>query len=556
MTETPLTATKPASTPAPKAAQPSAQTQGKGGLIRSSMVYSSFTLISRVMGFARDLAVSYYMGASATFAADAFNTAFAFPNLFRRIFAEGAFAAAFVPAYSRSLERDGEHVADELAADAMATLAAATLAITVAAELTMPWLMHLIAPGFAANPAKFHLAVVLTMITMPYLPCMAIYAHLSGVLNARNRFILSAAAPILLNIWTLATVLPTHSPTQAAIWASVGVLLAGVSQAALLAWGCKRSGAHVGFRWPRLTPEIKQLIMLAVPGAIAASATQINIFISGVLVSQVNGARSWLAYCDRLYQLPQGLVGVAIGVALLPRLSRAVHAEDHAGARSAMDEAITFAMALTLPAAAALVAIPYFMVDSLYTRGAFTSVDAHQTASALLNYGWGVPAFVLAQLFSRAFFARQDTKTPMRYGLIAVVVNVGLGVTLFQLVGVAGIAAATAAAWWLNVVMMAVTLARRGDYRPSPRAVSKLLRILAASVALGALLGLVSHHRAPIEAVLDAASIGPIHGKELAIALTALLSLGLYPALLFVSGGLTLAEAKAAMRRRKPAAAD
>ncbi|HKR86616.1 MAG TPA: murein biosynthesis integral membrane protein MurJ [Phenylobacterium sp.] len=546
MTETPLTATKPASTPASAkgAAKP-------GGLIRSSMVYSSFTLISRVMGFVRDLAVSYHMGASATFAADAFNTAFAFPNLFRRIFAEGAFAAAFVPAYSKSLERDGEHVADELAADAMATLAAATLAITLIAELTMPWLMHLIAPGFAANPQKFHLAVVLTMITMPYLPCMAIYAHLSGVLNARNRFILSAAAPILLNIWTLVTVLPTRSPVQAAIWASVGVLLAGVSQAALLAWGCKRSGAHVGFRWPRLTPEIKQLIMLAVPGAIAASATQINIFISGVLVSQVNGARSWLAYCDRLYQLPQGLVGVAIGVALLPRLSRAVHAGDHASARSAMDEAITFAMALTLPAAAALVAIPYFMVDALYTRGAFTNVDAEHTAAALLNYGWGVPAFVLAQLFSRAFFARQDTKTPMRYGLIAVVVNVGLGVTLFQLVGVSGIAAATAAAWWLNVAMMAVTLARRGDYRPSPKAVSKLIRILIASVALGAVLGAVSHFRAPIETVLGHASFGPIHGKELAIAVTAVLALGLYPLLLFASGGLTLAEARAAVRRRK-----
>jgi putative peptidoglycan lipid II flippase len=382
---------------------------------------------------------------------------------------------------------------------------------------------------------------------------MAIYAHLSGVLNARNRFVLSAAAPILLNIWTLVTVLPTKTPTDAAIWASIGVLLAGVSQAALLAWGCKRSGAHVGFRWPRLTPEIKQLIMLAIPGAIGASASQINIFISGVLVSEVNGARSWLAYCDRLYQLPQGLVGVAIGVALLPRLSRAVQAEDHAGARSAMDEAITFAMALTLPAAAALTAIPFFLVDSLYTRGAFTTADAHQTAGALLNYGWGVPAFVLAQLFSRAFFARQDTKTPMRYGLIAVVVNVVLGISLFRLIGVAGIAAATAAAWWLNVIMMAVTLARRGDYRPSPRAISKLLRILAASVALGLLLGVVSHFRAPIEAVLGHASLGPIRGKELAVALTAVGAGGLYPLLLFVSGGLTLTEAKAALRRRKGA---
>jgi putative peptidoglycan lipid II flippase len=246
-------------------------------------------------------------------------------------------------------------------------------------------------------------------------------------------------------------------------------------------------------------------------------------------------------------------VGVAIGVALLPRLSRAVQVDDHAGARGAMDEAITFAMALTLPAAAALVAIPFFLVDALYTRGAFTALDAHQTAAALLNYGWGVPAFVLAQLFSRAFFARQDTKTPMRFGLIQVGVNIVLGILLFREFGVAGIAAAMATAWWLNVIMMAISLARRGDYRPSARAVSKLVRILAASVALGAVLGVISHYRGPLEAVLGHASVGPLRGKELAIMLTCLLAAGLYPLLLFASGGLTLSEAKVAMRRRKGA---
>jgi putative peptidoglycan lipid II flippase len=244
---------------------------------------------------------------------------------------------------------------------------------------------------------------------------------------------------------------------------------------------------------------------------------------------------------------------VAIGVALLPRLSRAVQAEDHAGARGAMDEAITFAMALTLPAAAALVAIPFFLVDALYTRGAFTDADAHQTAAALLNYGWGVPAFVLAQLFSRAFFARQDTKTPMQFGLIQVAVNIALGLALFPHWGVAGIAAAMASAWWLNVIMMAVALARRGDYKPSAQAVSKLVRILAASAALGAALAAVSHFRRPIEAVLAHASVGPLHGKELAILLTCVSALGVYPLLLFAAGGLTLTEAKAALRRRKGA---
>jgi len=525
--------------------------QRTAGMIRSSMLISAFTLISRVMGFVRDLAVTYFMGASATIAADAYNAAFSFPNLFRRIFAEGAFASAFVPAYARSLEQDGEEIADVLAADAMATLAAATLAIVILAELSMPWLMrYVIAPGFALTPGKVELAITLTMITMPYLPCMAIYAHLSGVLNARNRFILSSAAPILLNIWTLVAVLPAKSPTLAAYYASAGVLAAGASQAGLLWWGVRRSGARVDVRWPRLTPEIRALIGRAVPGAIAASATQINIFISGILVSQQPGARSWLAVCDRLYQLPQGLVGVAVGVALLPRLSRAVHAGDLPQARGALDQAITFCMALTLPAAAALVSMPFFLIDGLYTRGEFHTVDAHMTATALMQYGWGVPAFVLAQITNRAFFAQQDTRTPMQVALVSVAANIVLGVTLFYLVGVAGIAAATSLAWWLNVIVMAIILARRGIYAPSSAAWSRLARVLAASLALGLLLAAASHWRPLIEAPLHIVRLGPLHAKEIAIVGVTVLAALIYPVLLVASGGLSLAEFRAALRRR------
>ena len=532
--------------PADKAAGPKST-----GLIRSSLIYSAFTLISRFAGFLRDLALSYTMGASTTFAADAFQTALAFPNMFRRIFGEGAFAAAFIPAYSRSLETDGEEVADVLAADAMAVLAAAAIALTVVAELAMPWLMYVIAPGFAAHPEKFKLAILLTQITMPYLPCMAIYAHLSGVLNARNRFILSGAAPILLNVWTLVTVLPTHSPRQAAMWGAGGVIAAGVSQAALLWWGVRKSGAKVDVRWPRLTPEIKKLIALAVPGALAASATQISVFVSGILVSQVNGARSWLAVCDRLYQLPQGLVGVAIGVALLPKLSRAIHAGDETGARSTMDDAILFSMAFALPAAVALVSMPFFLVDAMFTRGEFTVGDAHQTARALFCYGWGVPAFVLAQLFNRAFFARQDTATPMRMGFVSVGVNVAVGISLYYLIGVPGVAAATTIAWWTNVAMMAITLARRSHYRPAPRAVARLARIVVANVALAALLLGAGHWRDAIQGAFGHFHVSKLGPKEFAIALVALGAAAAYPLLLFGSGGLTIAEARAALGRRR-----
>jgi putative peptidoglycan lipid II flippase len=299
--------------------------------------------------------------------------------------------------------------------------------------------------------------------------------------------------------------------------------------------------------WPTLNPEIRGLIAKAVPGALSASAFQVNIFISGILASQVNGARMWLNVADRLYQLPVGMVGVAIGVALLPRLSRAVHTGDHDDASGAMDEAITFAMALTLPAAAAMLAMPYFMIDGLYNRGLFH--DVGQTAAVLFQYGWGAPAFVLMQIVNRAFYARQDTKTPMRVALVQVAVNVGLGLLLFRLIGAPGIAAATSAASWLSVVQMVVILKRRGHYVVSPRAASRLARVLAASVVLGVILALAARWLPahPIRRL----HFGPIHFKELALALVAGLSLPLYGALLFASGGVTPGELKRALRRKR-----
>jgi putative peptidoglycan lipid II flippase len=510
-------------------------------MMRSSAIYSGLTLVSRFLGAARDIVVTAVMGASSAAAADAWNTALQFPNLFRRIFAEGAFAAAFVPAYAKSLAKDGEEKADILAADAMATLAAATIALTLVAQLTMPWLMYVIAPGFAADPVKFKLAVLLTQITMPYLPCMAIYAHLSGVLNARGRFIVSALAPSLLNIGTLIAVLPQHTPNGAAIAASWGALGSGIAQAALLWWGVRKSGARVDVRLPRLTPEIRGLIGLAIPGAVAASATQINIFISSMIASQVPGGKSWLAVADRLYQLPMGLVGVAIGVALLPRLSTSYQAGDSEGSQAAMDEAIGLSMALTLPAAAALIAMPYFLIDALYVRGAFHVFDAQQTANALFNYGIGTPAFVLLRILAPAFFARRDTKTPMRYALISVGANIALGIGLFQVIGVEGIAAATALAAWLNVGLMVTTLWRQDVYRPGPAVQTRLMKLLVASAAMGIMLAGASALRPHYEHIL--------WRKELALVVVSGLAVALYGALLLGLGAVTVREIRGAFRR-------
>jgi len=525
----------------------------RAGIIKNSIIFSGLTLISRFMGLARDVVINAQLGASAGPWADAYNTALSFPNLFRRIFAEGAFSSAFVPAYSRTLTAEGGERADDMASDALATLAAMTLVLVLLAQLAMPWLMYLINFGYRDDPVKFKLAVTLTQITMPYLSCMAIAALFSGALNARNRFILSGAAPIVLNAVMLIAVLPQKTSGDAAYAASFGVVVAGVLQAGLLWWGAWRSGARIRPRLPRLTPEIKKLIKVAIPAAIAASVTQINIFVSGSLVSMApgDGPRTWLANADRLYQLPLGMVGVAIGIALLPRLSQALQAGDGKDAQETTDQAVVFALAMTLPAAAALLAIPFFLVDALFTRGAFTSFDAQQTASALFHYGWGVPAFVLARVMNPIFFAREDTKSPMRFALISVGVNVVLGVILFFAVGFPGIAIATSVASWINVGQMYWALRQRGDWTPSPQAWGRIVRVLIASIILTGLLFVAGLFRDQIQGLFEGMSLIRVGAKEIAVVAVCIAVLPIYPVLVVLTGGMTVAEIKGLVRRRR-----
>jgi putative peptidoglycan lipid II flippase len=526
-----------------------------GGVMRSSAIFSAMTLLSRLAGFARDVVISAALGASAGPAADAYNTALNFPNLFRRIFAEGAFAAAFVPAYAKTLKTEGQAVADQVATDALAAVAAVTVVLTILAQLTMPWLMTVINIGFLDDPARFKLAVILTQITMPYLPCMAVAALLSGVLNARGRFIVSGAYPILLNLIMLAAVIPAQGDQIGAAYAaSWAVLVAGVAQAGLCWWAARKAGANIRLTMPKLTPAVKAIIITAVPAAIGNSATQINVFISGNLSSFVAGGRTWLATADRLYQLPLGLVGVAIGIALLPKLSAAVASQDHSQQQASMDEAVALSMALTLPAAAALMAMPYFLIDALFTRGAFLQVDAVNTAQALFQFGWGVPAFVLIRILAPAFFARGDTRRPMAFSLISVAVNAALAFALmFGLkMGIAGIAAAVSAAAWTNALLLGATLWRRGHYRPSPAAVSRLVRILLASVGLGLVVGVASWARpllqAPVEALLGA--LGADHGAKELTLLAVVAAGGLtYVILAFATRAITVAEIKGLIRK-------
>lgn len=532
-------------TPAPAEPPPKRQ-----GLLRSSAIYSGLTLVSRFMGLARDLVITAKLGASQTIAADAYYTALAFPNLFRRMFAEGAFAAAFVPDYAKRLAADGKEAADRFASDALATMAAGTIAITIACQLAMPWLMMAYSYGFLADPAKFKLAVILTQITMPYLPCMVIAALFAGTLQARGRFIIYGFYPTLLNVVMLIAILPQHDPTEAAYAASWGVLVAGISQAALCWWGARRAGARICPGSLKLTPEMKAMLRRMIPGVIASSATQINLFISAMLASQVAGMRVWLNIAERFYQLPLSLVGVAIGVALLPRLSTSYQLEDKADAQVAMDQAVVFGLALSLPAAAVLMGMPVYLTDGFFTRGAFTSQDATNAGKLLFHYGWGVPAFVLIKILQPAFFARGDTRTPMTYSLISVAVNIVLGVALFFTLGFEGIALATSAASWITVIQMVIFLQTKGQWTPSRRAIGKMIRVGLASAALGVALTVAAGFRPVFEAPLGS-GFGLLGAKEIAVLLLCLAGGAFYPVLLFAFGGVTPAEVRTALRRRK-----
>jgi len=467
-------------------------------LLRNTLTQSSLTMSSRILGFIRDILIAAKVGAGPI--GDAFVTALMFPNLFRRIFAEGAFAQAFVPAYARTLEAEGPEAAADVARQTMRGLFAATAALVIAAQFAMPWIMKVIHGGYEETSESFQLAILLTQITMPYLACMALAALLSGVLNSSGRFVLSAGAPTLLNIFLITAALFGEDNRHTALLAAIAVSAAGVAQAALLWWGVSRQKVSLSLGWPKLTPSVKKVIALAIPGTIAASGVQINILVSQALASFEEGAKSWLFYADRLYQLPLGIVGVAVGVAILPRLARAARADDTKSAHGLLDDGIGLAMALTVPAAIALMVAPAYLIEGLYARGAFTLNDASQSGLALVHYGWGVPAFVLIKVLAPGFFAREDTKTPMRFALFAVAINTVLGAGLFFWFksqgwdGFPGLAIATSVAAWLNAAMLFIGLQARGWYRPGRRLVMRIISVTLASLAMGgALLYMLRH---------------------------------------------------------------
>lgn len=457
-------------------------------LVKNFATVGMATLTSRVLGFVRDVFMANMLGSGPI--ADAFFVAFRLPNLFRRLFAEGAFSAAFVPLFSRALAEGGEPSARRLAEEILAVFLIALTIVTALAEIAAPLLVMGLAPGFSDEPEKFSAAELMSRIMFPYLACMSLTAMAAGMLQSFGRFAVAAFAPSLLNVVLVAALggiwwFGWAGTPNAAYTLSWAVFIAGIAQLIAVAGTLWWIGFPIRLRRPAYTENVRRLVTLGIPGVISGGITQINVVVGTVIASLQASAVSWLYYADRIYQLPLGVIGVAIGVVLLPDLTRRLRTESAENVFHTQNRALEFAMALTLPATVALVAIPFTIMRVLFERGAFTAADTSATGWAVLAFSMGLPAFVAIKVFQPSYFAREDTRTPTIQGGISVAVNVAGSLAMFPVIGHVGIAAATALAAWVNAVMLVVVLVRRGHFVADRLLVRRLVLLTVASLLMG-----------------------------------------------------------------------
>jgi putative peptidoglycan lipid II flippase len=514
-------------------------------MFRSVATVGAWTMASRILGFARDMLIAAKIGAGPL--SDAFFVALRLPNLFRQLFGEGAFNAAFLPAFSGTYAAEGPAKARALA-NALAGLMTLVLSgIVLLGIVFMPQLLFVLAPGFVGEALRFPLAVELTRITFPYLLFICLAALVSGVLNGMDRFAAAAAAPVLFNLVTMAALIGltpfVATPAHALAW---GVAVSGVLQLGMLLVAARVAGMAINpLTLPRLTPEVRAVLRRMGPGLVGAGVTQVNLAIGIIIASLLPaGAVSYLYYADRISQLPLGVIGAAVGTALLPLLSRQLRTGQPLSAHRSQNRAIELSLAFALPAALAMAVLAEPIIQTLFERGAFGAEATAATALALVAYAAGLPAFVLVKALTPGFFARGDTATPVKVAMGVVVLNLGLNLALTPLLGHVGIALATSAASWANVLMLGALLMRRRRLvldRRLRRAVSRLAG--AAGVMALVLLALE-------------AAIFPLTGGLAQLAGLAVLvgtGLGVYFATAQLFGGLDLREARQMLRRRRRA---
>ena len=457
---------------------------------RSIATVGFFTLLSRIVGFVRDIVLSAVLGSGPI--ADAFIVALKLPNLFRRLFAEGAFSAAFVPLFAGELQGEGRDAALVFARQAHACLLMVLVPFSLVMVLIMPAVIWVMAPGFTDDKTIFEAAVTYGRITFPYLVFISLASLYGGVLNSIDRFAEVAFTPVLLNVALIGTVLGlTPMLPDAGYSASIGVALAGLLQWLWLLYSCWRDGVAMKLVRPRFTPRVRQLVRLATPVAIGGGAQQVSTMLDVVWASLLPaGSISALYYADRITQLPLGVIGIAIGTALLPLLARQLRAGATDAAMANQNRAIEFGLLFSLPSTAALWILAEPMIRVLFEHGKFGPDDTQRAAGALAAYAFGLPAFMLVKALTPGFFAREDTRTPLYTAIVSIAVNVALnawfvlGTPLAQV----GIALSSSLSGWLNATLLAVVLIHRGHWQLDARLTSRTWRMAVATAAMGAAL--------------------------------------------------------------------
>ena len=512
-------------------------------LLKATGTIGGLTLVSRVAGFAREMLMSRVMGAS--WQADAFFVAFRLPNTFRRLFGEGAFSAGFVPLYAQRLQgKDGEAEAKNFAEEVLAVFVPALVIFTLLFEIIMPLFVAAIS-GFRGEELGF--ATFLTRITFPYLLLISLVSLFSGILNSIARFTAAAFAPALLNVAMLtALILVPNGGRISATALAIGVTIGGVLQLGLLLWSCKRAGIVLKLRKPRMTPGVRQFVRVVIPATLGAGVYQISAFIDTFFLARIGtGALSYFNYADRLNQLPLGVIGAALGTAILPQVSKHVGANEPGKAARVQGQAAELAMLLCLPAALALAVSALPLVSALFQGGKFTAEDARLTALTLSIIVLGLPAYVLVQVLTPGFYARQDTATPVKIAVLVLIATVVLNFVLIPPFGIAGLASAIAICSWLNCLMLYVVLHRRAHFRIEGWLASRILRqLLAGALMVAALYA--------IRMLIGGWFSGSVGHRMVGVVALVGGGMAVYLPAVWLLGGTDREELKSLLRRRRP----
>jgi putative peptidoglycan lipid II flippase len=512
-------------------------------LYRAIGSIGGLTLVSRVLGFARDMIGSRLLGAS--HANDAFNLAFLLPNIFRRLFAEGAFSSGFVPLFARRLASGGPDDAEAFSNEILAVFMPALLLVTAVFVVFMPAVLLLVVPEYQATPGKFELAVELSRWQFPYLLFISLVALLSGILNSLTRFAIAAFAPALLNVALIVALLVSPPDKVETVRnMAIAVLAGGVAQFALCWVAVRRAGVRLSLHRPRLTPAVKELVILILPATAAAGVYQISqLFYAYFSASLGEGALTMLSYADRLNQLPLSIIGTALGVAILPAISQAIARDDEAEAADVQARAFDLSMLLTLPATLALAVAAGPIIGALYQGGEYSMDDSRVTANILAILVTGLPAYVLVKVLTPAFYARKDVKTPVVIAMSVLALGIVANFALIPLIGIYSLATVTSASAWINFALLFAILWWRGHFRMPGWLVGRVARQLAAAAAMAAALYGVK---------LAAGDLFFGNIAERAIGLAALVGTGglVYFAVAWMIGGIDK-EAIATLLRRK-----